>query len=155
MRLRAKGSWRIAVNTQRATRSAVAFVVVASFACGPAPLPATDYRATSDHYAFRVSFDPMPLRAREKVRYKIVVHDTKTDAPISNGEGQIYATSRDRLSAYDGLEPGKEVGTYYANMKFMTASDWAVAIRFRRDSTLPLEKIEWTQEVKGERTGTP
>ncbi|MDQ6829586.1 MAG: hypothetical protein M3081_12020 [Gemmatimonadota bacterium] len=138
------------------TRVAVVFVVLATAgACGPPPAPATDYRATSDHYAFRVSYEPMPLRAREKVRYKIVVHDAKTDAPISNGEGQIYATSRDKLNAYDGLAPGKEIGTYYANMKFMTASDWAIAIRFRRDSTLPLERIEWTQEVKAERAGTP
>ncbi|MEP6691327.1 MAG: hypothetical protein ABJD07_09230 [Gemmatimonadaceae bacterium] len=120
-------------------------------ACGPTPANPADYRGASEHYAFRVSFDPMPPSARERVRYRILVHDVKTDAPISNGEGQLYATSKDRLSTYDGLEAGKEVGTYYANMKFMTAGDWAIAIRFRRDSTQPLEKIDWTQEVRGER----
>ena len=49
---------------------------------------------------------------------------------------------------YNGLEPASELGTYKTTMNFVTAGLWAVAIQFRRDSTLPLQKTEqWTQEV--------
>jgi hypothetical protein len=37
----------------------------------------------------------------------------------------------------------------------VTAGDWAIAIQFRRDSTKPLERIDWMQQVRGERDTLP
>jgi hypothetical protein len=109
-------------------------------------------REQSDTYAFEISSDPMPPRARERTTYKVVVRDKETRQPIDNGEGQLFATSRDGANTYDGLEPGREVGTYYANLTFVTAGDWAMGIRFRRDSTHKLERApDWMQTVLGAR----
>ena len=63
------------------------------------------------------------------------------------GRGQIFATSQDGIDAYDPLVKGQELGTYYATMQFITAGQWAVAIRFQRDSTRKLERMDWMQEV--------
>ena len=83
--------------------------------------------------------------------------------PLSNVElretleraREIAAQSRDGVRTWDALIPGPEVGTYYGNLRFLTAGDWAVAIQFRRDSTAPLERIDWMQAIRNERAATP
>lgn len=134
------------------SRAALAAMMIA--ACGPAPIPSTDYLANSEHLSFRVSFDPIPPHAREKTTYKVVVKDKETNQPLDNGEGRIFASSRDRANTWDALIRGPEPGTYYATLRYVTAGDWAVAVQFRSDSTKPLERIDWTQEVHAERATT-
>jgi hypothetical protein len=95
----------------------------------------------------RVLADPLPPRAREPIRYKVVVRDKETGEPIETGRGQIFATSQDGVDSYDPLVKGEELGTYYATMHYITSGQWAVAIRFQRDSTKPLERMDWMQEV--------
>ena len=128
-------------------------LVVWLAACGPSQAP-VGYRARSESYVIRVSSDPMPPFARERTRFTIVVRDRKTDQPIENGEGLLYAQNRDGKRAWDGLAAGPEVGTYYANLSFLTAGEWAMGIQFRRDSTHQIEEpAQWTQQVLAEREG--
>ena len=47
----------------------------------------------------------------------------------------------------DGLQKGKEVGTYYGRLFFVTTGDWAIALQFRRDSASRLERVDWVQTV--------
>ena len=115
-------------------------------ACGPNPR-ARDNRQWSDHYAFRITVDPSPPRAIEDATYKIVVQDKTTGEPIETGQGRIFATSKDGANTNDGLAKGKEVGTYYGRLFFVTTGDWAVGLQFRRDSTQRLERVDWTQSV--------
>jgi hypothetical protein len=105
-------------------------------------------RLWTDDFAIRVSMEPTPPVAREAVAYRVVVRDKATGQPIDGGEGQIFATSRDRTSAWDSFVAGPEVGTYHARLRFATAGDWAIAIRFRRDSTARLERADWVQAVR-------
>jgi hypothetical protein len=81
----------------------------------------------------------------------VTVLDKDTRQLIDGGEGQIYATSIDRVNKYDSFEAGREAGTYTARLNYITAGDWAVGLRFRPDSTKPLEKVEWVQTVRGAR----
>ncbi|AHG91137.1 hypothetical protein J421_3600 [Gemmatirosa kalamazoonensis] len=118
-------------------------------ACGAAPR--ADITLRSDHFEFRVSSDPSPPRAREPIIYTVTVLDRNTRQLVDNGEGQIYATSIDRVNKYDSFTPGREAGTYTARLSYTTAGDWALGMRFRPDSTKPLEKVEWTQTVRAER----
>lgn len=104
-------------------------------------------RLYTEDMELRVLPDPMPPRAREPIHYKVVVRDRKTGEPIEHGRGQIYATSIDRVNSYDPLVKGQELGTYYATMHFVTSGQWAVAIRFQRDSTKRLETMDWMQEI--------
>ncbi|MDO8501027.1 MAG: hypothetical protein Q7S20_04200 [Gemmatimonadaceae bacterium] len=106
-----------------------------------------DNRQWSDSFAFRITVDPMPPRAIEDARYRIVVQDKKTGEPIETGEGRIFATSSDGANTDDGFQKGKEVGTYYGRLFFPTSGDWAMALQFRRDSTQKLEKVDWVQTV--------
>jgi len=130
---------------------------LAAFTLGCALLAAcgsperADIRLWSDHYEFRVNADPSPPHAREPIVYSVTVLDKETRQLIDGGEGQIYATSIDRVNRYDAFEPGREAGTYTARLNFITAGDWAVGMRFRPDSTKPLEKVEWVQTVRGAR----
>ena len=117
--------------------------------CGPAPR--ADIRLWSDHFEFRVNADPSPPHAREPIIYTVTVLDKDTRQLIQKGEGQIYANSIDRASTYDAMEPAPEAGTYRARLSFITAGDWAIGMRFRPDSTKPLEKVEWVQTVRGAR----
>lgn len=114
--------------------------------CGPNP-KALELRLWSDSYAFTVTEDPMPPRALEQIAYRVVVQDKKTKQPIETGEGRIFATSPDRASTNDGFKKEKELGTYSARLFFPTVGDWAAAIQFRRDSRLPLERVDWIQTV--------
>lgn len=108
----------------------------------------TDLRQFTNDMAFWISTDPMPPRAREKILYKVVVRDKKTGQPIDNGEGRVFASSKDGASTWDALLPGPEPGTYYGTLRFITAGDWAVAIQFRRDSTKKLDRMDWMQGVR-------
>ncbi|MFL5482742.1 MAG: hypothetical protein ACJ8AK_11185 [Gemmatimonadaceae bacterium] len=114
--------------------------------CSPNP-KALQLRLWSDSYAFTVTEDPMPPRALEQVVYRVVVQDKKTRQPIENGEGRIFATSPDRANTNDGFAKEKELGTYSARLFFPTVGDWAAAIQFRRDPSLPLERVDWIQTV--------
>ncbi len=119
-------------------------------ACGPSGPP--PLRAWSDSYEFRVTSDPSPPRARETILYRVVVLDRKSHQVIDRGEGQIFASSQDRANTYDSFTPAPEAGTYTARLNYITAGDWKVGIRFRRDSTAKLERIEdWVQTVRGAR----
>jgi hypothetical protein len=106
-----------------------------------------DNRQWSDSYAFRITVDPMPPRAVEDIRYKVVVQDKKTGEPIETGEGRIFATSKDGANTDDGLAKGKEIGTYYGRLFFPTTGDWAVALQFRRNPSARLERVDWIQTV--------
>ena len=104
-------------------------------------------RQWSDSFAFRITVEPTPPRAIEDAVYRIVVTDKATNEPIETGEGRIFATSADGANTDDGLLKGKEVGTYYGRLFFVTSGDWAAAIQFRRDSTQRLERVDWIQGV--------
>jgi len=129
-------------------RLAVAIGLAAACTPGPRDL---SLRQWTEDMEFRILPDPAPPHAREPIKYKVVVRDSKTGQPIEGGEGQIFASSRDGKDIYDSLEPGQELGTYYGKLNFVTAGEWAVAIRFRRDSTKKLERLDWMQEVRAAR----
>ncbi len=124
----------------------IGVLAVAASACGSSNR-ALENRQWSDSFAFRVSVDPTPPRAIEEARYKIVVQDKRTGEPIQTGQGRIFATNKDGAGTNDGLEKGKEVGTYYGRLFFPTTGDWAIALQFRRDSTSRLERVDWIQTV--------
>ena len=113
-------------------------------ACGPRDL---SMRFWTGDLELRVKPDPLPPRAREPIRYTVVVRDRETKEPIETGLGQIYATSRDGMNSYAPLEKAEELGTYRATLHFITAGEWAMAIRFARDSTKALQKMDWMQEI--------
>ena len=128
------------------------WIVLAALAllagCGDSEAGQRGMHQISKSYAFTVNADPSPPHAREPILYTVTVLDRKTRQLIEGGEGQIFATSRDGANAYDGLEAGREIGTYYANLTFVTSGDWAMGIRFRRDSTHKLERApDWMQTV--------
>lgn len=119
---------------------------LAVWGCGPSQ-PNTDIRQWTDNFGLRISVDPMPPEAMKPAVYKVVVRDRKTNQPVEQGEGRIFATSRDGANTDDGLAKGKEIGTYYARMYYVISGDWAIAIQFRRDSTARLERADWIQTV--------
>ncbi len=130
---------------------AVMVATAATLSCRSGEPKVPDLRFWTDDLAFRVSSEPVPPRARERVVYKVVVRDKETGQPIEGGEGRIFATSMDRQNTWDSFAPGPELGTYYATLRFITAGDWAIAIQFRRDSTKKLERMDWRQEVRNAR----
>ena len=135
-----------------AARLLVPFAAVLLGACGPdSGARVSDIRG-GEQMALRISFDPSPAYAREKIQYRVVVQDRESGQPIENGWGQVYATSRDGKSIYDNFVPGTQLGTYFGNLNFITAGTWAVAVRFRRDSVAPLETVDWMQDVRAART---
>ena len=141
-------------HVRRMLALAAGAALAALAACGPTQA-APGYRARTDSFVIRVSANQMPPYAREKTQFKVVVRDRKSDQPIENGEGRIYAQNQDGKREWDVLLPGPEVGTYYGTLSFLTSGEWAMGIQFRRDSTQQLEKIDWTQQVLAERSGTP
>jgi hypothetical protein len=124
---------------------------LATVACSPREPRERQLRLNSSNYSFTIIPSQAPPRAREAVLYKVVVRDRKSRQPIEMGEGQIYANNEMGASTWDGFAKAAELGTYYGKLNFVTAELWAVAIRFRRDSLHPLEKVEWLQEVINER----
>lgn len=138
---------------RRLTRVAAGLLAVAmvATACGPSADRAPVMRSRTDSYTFRVQADPTPPAAREDVKYTVVVIDRESGQPVENGEGQLFAENRQGKKTWDGLAPAPEAGTYQATVSFLTAGEWAIAIRFRRDSTAALERIDWMQDVQPER----
>jgi hypothetical protein len=142
------------MTAQRAARVVVGAMALA-VACGGQPGP-RPLRQMTESYLFTISPDQSPPHAREDILYKILVRDRESRQPIDAGEGQIFANNRDGASTWDGLTKGPELGTYYGKLNFVTSGDWAIAIRFRRDSTAKLERTDWMQDVLAERaTSTP
>jgi hypothetical protein len=136
--------------------AALAVVAVALVAACQGEQRPRSLRQLTDSYLFTITPDQAPPHAREDVMYKILVRDRKSRQPIETGEGQIFANNRDGASTWDGLTKGPEIGTYYGKLNFVTSGEWAVAIRFRRDSTAKLERTDWMQVVLAEReTTTP
>ena len=83
------------------------------------PTGAWRSRHWSERLGFRrVTVVPTPPVSEEDALYKIVVQDKNTDQPIETGAGRLFASSIDQAQTYDGLAKGKEVGTYYAHLRF-------------------------------------
>ena len=121
--------------------------------CGPPRRP--EIRQGSKSYLFNITSDPIPPHAREDVKYTVTVRDRESGQPIETGEGRIFANTLEGARTYDGFEKGAAVGTYKAKLRFVAAGQWAIGIQFHSDSTKPLEKTEWMQDVLQERPGTP
>jgi hypothetical protein len=136
-------------------RALVMAMAAALVACGPkaAGSAATEYRAFTEHYAFNITSDPSPPHAREKTVFRIRVRDKNSSQPIEGGEGIIYGNTEDGGGkTWDSFTPGQAPGTYTANLQFVVASNWALALQFRKDSTQALEKVDtWYQTVLPER----
>jgi hypothetical protein len=131
-------------------RALVVIVALVATACSRAPRE-RQMRLNSSNYSFIIVPSESPPKAREATLYKIVIRDRKSRQPIETGEGQIYSNNEQGASTWDGLAKGAELGTYYGKLNFVSAELWAIAVRFRRDSLHPLEKVEWLQEVAAER----
>ena len=127
-----------------------AAVGIAIPGCGPTD-QTREMRMMGERRNYRLSVEPMPPRALEPARFRVVVRDKETGQPVQGGEGRIFATSVDGAGTDDGLSAGEEVGTYYGRLFFVTAGDWAMALQFRGDSTERLERVDWMQTVLGER----
>ncbi|HEX6599116.1 MAG TPA: hypothetical protein VF034_07315 [Gemmatimonadaceae bacterium] len=135
-------------------RVAMAAALVSGAAgCGPPRRP--ELRQCSQSYCYIISSDPVPPHAREDVMYTITVKDRKSDQPIETGEGRIFANTAEMARTYDGFVKAPQVGVYSAKLNYVTAGQWAVGIQFHSDSTKPLEKTEWMQDVLPEREGIP
>lgn len=130
-----------------------ALVMLASVAgcSGRDPEAALDTRQWTDDMSFRIRLTPRPPYAREDIIVKVLVADKSSGAPVENGEGRVYAMSKDSVKIYDGLERGPEPGSYYAKLSFLTAGEWAIGLQFRRDSTKKLETMDWLQTVRNAR----
>lgn len=145
---------RSAPPSARPARLALGAVLLAASLAGCGGGEQADRLATrmwTDDMSFSIRLDPVPPSAREDVRVKVVVRDKDTKQPIDDGEGRIYAMNHDSAKVFDGLEKGPEPGTYYAKLRFVTAGEWAIGLQFRRDSTQPLQKMDWLQQVAPER----
>jgi hypothetical protein len=129
---------------------AIACVAAVALSCG-APDDASVLRFATDDFEFRVQPDVSPPRAIERITYTIVVKDKKTQEPVVNGEGRIFATNADRKTVHNGFKYGPEAGTYRATIMFVTAGEWMMGIQFRRDSTQALQRThDWRQFVRNE-----
>lgn len=142
--------------TRFSSLALAAVIAVAALSCGPSDSGKfTDYRAFTDHYQIRVSALPMPPLAREPALFKLVIRDKDTQAPIQGGEGILYAETRQGVKAWDKLKPGQELGTYTAKLNFIVSGEWAMGLRFRRDSTHALEQADWLQSVLPDTSSIP
>jgi hypothetical protein len=133
--------------------AAAGLAVVGAAACGPPRRP--EIRQGSKSYLFTITSDPIPPHAREDVVYTVTVRDRKSGQPIETGEGRIFANTIDGARTYDGFVKAPAVGAYSGKLRFVVAGQWAIGIQFHSDSTKPLEKTEWMQDVLQERPGTP
>jgi hypothetical protein len=139
--------------------SAVAAALGVAMGCGGGSKEPPPLRQNSMSYAFVIKPDDSPPHARQDIHYSVQVLDSKTRQPIENGEGQLFAgkpidpdaPTGPQSKTWDGLAYGPEIGTYHAKLNFVVAGTWAVAIRFRRDTLHPLERIDWMQDVFDER----
>lgn len=146
--------WMSARAVTLTTAIALGLVACGGGEKGPPPL-----RQNSMSYSFVIKPDDSPPHARQDIHYIIQVFDKKTRQPIENGIGQLFAgkpideaaPTGPQSKTWDGMEYGPEVGSYKAKLNFVVAGQWAVAIRFQRDSLHPLERIDWMQDVYDER----
>src|SRR4051794_11591561 len=115
-------------------------------ACGPSDAKPPGLRHISRSYSYVITPDDVPPHARQDIHYTVSIVDAKTRQPIESGEGQLFASNKDGAKTWDGMVYGPEPGVYRAKVSFVTAGMWAVAIRFRRDSLHPLERIDWMQD---------
>jgi hypothetical protein len=138
---------------RRVALTASLALIAVGAGCGPPRQP--ELRQGSKSYLFTITSDPIPPRAREDVIYTITVKDRETKQPIDNGEGRIFANTRDGARTYDGFVKAPGVGVYSAKLNYVASGQWAVGIQFHSDSLKPLEKTEWMQDVLPERSGTP
>ena len=139
------GWWRVAAPA--------AALVLGVVSCGPPRRP--ELRQCSQSYCYVITSDPIPPRAREDVIYTVTIKDRKSDQPIETGEGRIFANTAEMARTYDGFVKAPQIGAYSARLNYVTAGQWAVGIQFHSDSTKPLEKTEWMQDVLPERSGIP
>ena len=128
-------------------------VLLIGAACGAPGRP--EIRQGTKTYLFNITSDPIPPHAREDVIYTITVRDRESNQPIDNGEGRIFANTLEGARTWDGFTKAPAVGTYTAKLRFVAAGQWAIGIQFHSDSTKPLEKTEWMQDVLQEREGVP
>jgi hypothetical protein len=140
------------LESARAIRTTVACVLLSLSgvltACGHKQESQYAIRQWTDDLSFRIMATPTPPVSEEITQYKIIVQDRKTGQPIETGEGRIFGSTRDQAKVNNGLAKGKEVGTYYTTVRFPIATDWAMGLQFRRDSTAPLERTnDWVQTV--------
>lgn len=131
------------------------FVALAAGAvsCGPPRRP--ELRQCSQSYCYIITSDPIPPHAREDVLYTVTVKDRKSDQPIETGEGRIFANTAEMSRTFDGFVKAPQVGVYTAKLNYVTSGQWAVGIQFHSDTTKPLEKTEWMQDVLPERNAIP
>lgn len=138
----------------RGRRVAVALATSAALvavACGGNER-STEMRQWTNDLAFRISVSPMPPNAEDIATYKVVVNDKTTGQPIETGGGRVFASNEEGAKTFDGLAKGKEVGTYYARLRFPVSGQWAMGLQFRRDSTKTLERTQdWYQTVSAPR----
>jgi hypothetical protein len=128
-------------------------LLVAGADCGAPRRP--EIRQGSKSYLFNITSDPIPPYAREDIIYTITVRDRESRQPIDNGEGRIFANTLEGARTWDGFTKAPAVGTYTAKLRFVAAGQWAIGIQFHSDSTKPLEKTEWMQDVLPERDPIP
>ena len=131
----------------------MAGLMIGAVSCGPPRRP--QLRQCSQSYCYTITSNPVPPYAREEVMYTVVVTDRKSDQPVETGEGRIFANTREMQRTYDGFVKAPQIGTYSAKLNYVTSGQWAVGIQFHSDSTRPLEKTEWMQDVLPERNGIP
>ena len=136
---------------RRSLALAVVAAAVLATACGPSSEQPPGFRQRSESYTFRVSSNVSPPAAREPIEYTIVIFDRESGQPVENGEGQLFAQNLSGKQTYDALAAAPEAGTYKATVSYLLAGEWAIGIRFRRDSSSALERIDWMQEVVAER----
>jgi hypothetical protein len=130
-----------------------ALALAGTVSCGPPRRP--ELRQCSESYCYVVASNPAPPYAREDVIYTITVKDRKTNQPIETGEGRIFGNTREMARTYDGFVKAPQIGVYSAKLNYVTSGQWAVGMQFHSDSTKPLEKTEWMQDVLPERSTKP
>lgn len=146
MHIKRTNAWRLA---------GLAAAIAAATSCGPPPDPSL-VRLWTDDFEINVTSDVSPPRALERITYTVVVRDKKTQEPIADGEGRIFATNADGKNTSNGFTYGPEVGTYRTTMTYVTAGEWAIGLQFRPDSTVPLQRThDWRQTVRNEVAPTP
>ncbi|MBL8959362.1 MAG: hypothetical protein JNJ98_05880 [Gemmatimonadetes bacterium] len=132
-------------------RVVAAALALLSWSCAPTGDRPHQRLYTEDLY-IQVWMDPVPPRALEPIRFRVVVRDKESGEPIEGGEGRIFATNEDRKSINNGFTKAPEIGTYTTELMFVTAGSWAVGLQFRRDSTQALQRVQdWMQQVYPER----
>ena len=145
----ARGGWRSAPAARVARLAALVAVAVAG-ACSGSDRPQGELRFRTDDYAVRVSSEPTPPRARSRTLYRVVITHRESGRPMEKAEGQVYASNGQGANIYDALEPGPELGTYYATLRFITAGEWALNLRFRGAPGDTIERVAtdgWRQIV--------